>query len=132
MCIRDSFGPSRRRAHWRWVSVGALVAWITWIVASSGFSWYVTHFDSYQKTYGALGAVAVLLMWFYVSAYAVLLGAELNAELEHQTGQDSTVGPELPLGKRGAVMADQIGEIPSLRRKSARHPTIAAPSGPDL
>ena len=111
LAVLYRYGPSRTRAQWRWVSLGALVAWITWIVASGGFSWYVTHFDSYQKTYGALGAVAILLMWFYVSAYAVLIGGELNAELEHQTTIDSTVGPDRPLGERGAVMADQVGPV---------------------
>ena len=132
LAVLYRYGPSRRRAHWRWVSVGALVAWITWLVVSSGFSWYVTHFDSYQKTYGALGAVAVLLMWFYVSAYAVLIGAELNAELEHQTEQDSTIGPDMPLGERGAVMADEIGAVPSLRAKFRRRPAIVAPGSADL
>ena len=111
LAVLYRYGPSRTRAQWRWVSLGALVAWITWVVASGGFSWYVTHFDSYQKTYGALGAVAILLMWFYVSAYAVLIGGELNAELEHQTTIDSTVGPDRPLGERGAVMADQVGPV---------------------
>jgi len=137
LAILYRYGPSRRRAQWRWVSVGALVAWFTWITASAGFSWYVTHFDSYQKTYGALGAVAILLMWFYVSAYAVLIGAELNAELEHQTEIDSTIGPEQPRGKRGAVMADEVGEVPSIRRSAAgkspgRGPTIATSGGSDL
>ena len=111
LAVLYRYGPSRTRAQWRWVSLGALVAWITWVIASGGFSWYVTHFDSYQKTYGALGAVAILLMWFYVSAYAVLIGGELNAELEHQTTIDSTVGPDRPLGERGAVMADQVGPV---------------------
>jgi len=117
LAILYRFGPSRRRAQWRWVTLGALIAWITWISASAGLSWYVSNFDSYQRTYGALGAVAILLMWFYVSAYAVLIGGEINAELEHQTTLDSTVGDELPMGKRGAVMADQLGPIPEWRRR---------------
>ncbi len=119
LAVLYRFGPSRRRAQWRWVSLGALVAWVTWILASGGLSWYVSNFDSYQRTYGALGAVAILLMWFYVSAYAVLIGGELNAELEHQTCLDSTVGEERPIGQRGAVMADQICPIPSWRKSSA-------------
>ena len=116
LAIVYRFGPSRTPARWRWVSVGAVAAWLLWVVASAGFSWYVGQFDTYQRTYGALGAVAVLLMWFFVSSYAVLLGAELNAELEHQTSQDSTVGPDKPLGERGATMADQIGAVPGWRR----------------
>lgn len=118
LAVLYRFGPSRSRAQWRWVTIGALVAWVTWVAASAGLSWYVSNFDSYQKTYGALGAVAILLMWFYVSAYAVLIGGELNAELEHQTTQDSTVGSERPMGERGAVMADQLGPVPSWRRSN--------------
>lgn len=118
LAVLYRYGPSRTRAHWRWVTIGALVAWITWVAASGALSWYVSNFDSYQRTYGALGAVAILLMWFFVSAYAMLIGGELNAELEHQTQQDSTVGPERPMGQRGAVMADELGEIPSWRRRN--------------
>lgn len=117
LAVLYRYGPSRTRADWRWVTIGALVAWITWIAASGALSWYVSNFDSYQRTYGALGAVAILLMWFFVSAYAMLIGGELNAELEHQTQHDSTVGPERPMGERGAVMADQLGEVPSWRKK---------------
>lgn len=123
LAVLYRFGPARARPQWRWVTVGALVAWIVWVAASAGFSWYVANFDSYQRTYGALGAVAILLMWFFVSAYAVLIGGELNAELEHQTSEDSTVGGERPLGERGAVVADQVGPIPTWRRGSAVVPT---------
>ena len=112
LAVLYRFGPSRTRANWRWVTIGALVAWAAWIAASGALSWYVSNFDSYQRTYGALGAVAILLMWFFISAYAMLIGGELNAELEHQTQHDSTVGPERPMGERGAVMADQLGAIP--------------------
>ena len=119
LAVLYRFGPSRARPEWRWVIIGALVAWVTWVVASGALSWYVSNFDSYQRTYGALGAVAILLMWFYVSAYAMLLGGELNAELEHQTQHDSTVGPDRPMGERGAVMADQLGAVPSWRGKHA-------------
>lgn len=124
LAVLYRYGPSRTRAHWRWVIIGALVAWVTWIAASGGLSWYVSNFDSYQRTYGALGAVAILLMWFFVSAYAMLLGGELNAELEHQTQQDSTVGPEQPMGERGAVMADQLGAIPRWRKRKLAVPPV--------
>ena len=116
LAVLYRFGPSRARPKWRWVTVGAFVAWIIWVAASAGFSWYVSNFDSYQRTYGALGAVAILLMWFFVSAYAVLIGGELNAELEHQTSEDSTVGGNRPLGERGAVVADKVGHVPRWRR----------------
>ncbi|WP_420243575.1 YihY/virulence factor BrkB family protein [Roseiterribacter gracilis] len=104
------FAPSRARARWRWVSWGAVIATFAWMIVSIGFSIYVSNFASYDKTYGSLGAVVVLLMWFYLSTLIVLLGAELNAELEHQTAVDSTTGLPLPMGMRGAVMADTLGK----------------------
>jgi len=102
------FGPSREHARWRWVSWGAVVATAAWILVSSGFSLYVTSFSSYDKTYGSLGAVVVLMMWLYLTAYVILLGAELDAEMEHQTGRDSTTGRPRPLGRRGARKADTV------------------------
>jgi membrane protein len=77
------------------------------LLASIGFSLYVRYFGSYDKTFGSLGAVVILLMWFYISTYVVCIGAELNGELERQTRKDSTVGPDKPIGKRGAVVADK-------------------------
>ncbi|MBK8210029.1 MAG: YihY/virulence factor BrkB family protein [Rhodospirillales bacterium] len=100
------FAPSRREAKMQWVSVGAIAATLLWLLASVGFSLYVRHFGSYDKTFGALGAVVILLMWFYISTFVVCVGAELNAELERQTRKDSTVGPEKPIGERGAFAAD--------------------------
>jgi membrane protein len=79
------------------------------MAGSALFSVYVSHFGSYDKSYGSLGAVVVLLMWLYLSAFVVLLGAQLNAEVEHQTARDTTTGRPVPLGKRGAAMADTIG-----------------------
>ncbi len=73
-----------------------------WIVASLLFSWYVANFGSYNSTYGSLGAVVILLLWFYISAYVFLMGAEM----ERQTVRDTTVGPERPMGRRGAYAAD--------------------------
>jgi membrane protein len=106
------YGPSRREPKTRWVSWGAAVAALLWIGASILFSIYVANFGSYNETYGALGAVVILLMWLWISAFIVLLGAELNAEMEHQTERDTTVGREKPLGKRGAYVADHVGEVP--------------------
>jgi len=76
------YGPSRKRAPWRWTLPGSLIATLLWVISSVAFSWYVSHFASYGATYGPLGAVAAIMMWFFVSAYVVLLGAELNAGLE--------------------------------------------------
>jgi len=107
------YGPSRDHPKWRWVSPGAAAAMILWLAASALFGLYVGTIGSYDKTYGSLGGVIVLLMWFYISTYIVLLGAELNAEMEHQTARDTTVGPRRPMGARQAQMADTIGESPS-------------------
>lgn len=104
------FAPCRSGARWRWVSWGAAVATVLWIVGSALFSVYVGQFASYNKTYGSLGAVVVLLMWLYLSAFAVLLGAELNAEMEHQTERDTTTGQEEPMGQRGAAVADTVAD----------------------
>jgi membrane protein len=109
LAVLYRFGPSRRRAKWRWVSVGSLLATTAWLAISLLFSWYLSRFADYNATYGSLGAVVGLMMWLWLSTTVVLVGAELNSEIEHQTAQDSTVGPAKPLGARGAVMADTVG-----------------------
>jgi membrane protein len=106
------FGPSRERPKWRWASWGAVVATVGWLLTSFLFSFYLSSFGNYNKTYGSLGAVAVLLMWLYLSSFVVLVGGELNAETEHQTAQDTTTGPPEPMGERGAQMADSVGRSP--------------------
>ena len=107
------YGPSRRQAKWRWVTVGSAFAALTWIVVSVAFSWYLSKFADYNATYGSLGAVIGLMMWMWISTAVVLIGAELNSEVEHQTARDSTTGPEKPIGARGAVMADTVGAAQS-------------------
>lgn len=109
LAVLYRFGPCRARPRWRWVSWGAVAATILWVLVSAGFSVYVRSVADYNATYGSLGAVVVLLFWFWLTAYAVLLGAELNAEIEHQTARDTTTGPERPLGARRAFVADTIG-----------------------
>ena len=104
------FGPSRRDAKWRWVTWGSVVAAVLWIAASMLFSWYVVNFDSYNRTYGSLGAGVGFMTWIWLSVVVILLGAELNAEMEHQTARDTTSGKPKPLGARGATMADHVGE----------------------
>ena len=103
------YGPSRNDAKWRWVTPGALLAAFLWVLGSAAFSLYVSKFASYDKTYGPLGAVIVFLMWLYISALTVLIGAELNSESERQTKRDTTEGPEKPMGGRGANAADTVG-----------------------
>jgi membrane protein len=102
-------GPSREHAKWRWVSVGSAFAAIAWIGVSVAFSWYLSKFADYNATYGSLGAVIGLMMWMWISTAVVLIGAELDSEIEHQTARDSTTGAPKPLGSRGAVMADTVG-----------------------
>ena len=102
------FGPSRAVARWAWVTPGAVVATVLWLVSSVVFSFYVGHLSSYDAMYGSIGAVVGVMMWFYVTVYVVLLGAELNAELELQTARDSTGGVPRPIGRRGAYVADHV------------------------
>lgn len=104
------FGPSRSAAKWRWITPGAVLACALWIVSSLGFAWYVENFAAYNETFGALGGVIVLLTWLWLSAYIVLLGAEIDSEMEAQTKRDSTVGAPRPMGERGAVKADTLGQ----------------------
>lgn len=104
------FGPSRRPAKWHWITPGSVAATILWLAASALFSLYVGRFATYNATYGPLATVAGVMMWFWVTVYAVLLGAELNAELELQTARDTTGGPPKPMGRRGAFVADHVAE----------------------
>ncbi len=106
------YGPDRDQPRWRWVSWGSAGATVAWIGASLLFSLYVSRFGNYNETYGALGAVVILLMWLFITAYVVLFGAEFNAEMEHQTRKDTTRGEEQPMGKRGAHAADTLGPKP--------------------
>ena len=109
LAILYRYGPSRREARWTWLSVGSAAAAVGWLVTSALFSWYIANFGTYDATYGSLGAAIGMMMWMWISMIVVLLGAQLNAEIEHQTSKDSTVGPDKPLGRRGAVKADTIG-----------------------
>ena len=112
MVLMYRFGPNRDAAQWKWLGTGAVLATALWIGGSALFSSYIAHFGTYNKMYGSLGAVVILLMWFYLTAYAILLGAELNSEMEHQTREDTTQGEPRPMGSRGARVADTLGEIP--------------------
>ena len=103
------YAPDRRAAKWRWVTWGSAIAATLWLGGSLLFSLYVRNFGSYGETYGALGGVVVMLLWFYLSAFAVVLGAEINSELEHQTARDTTKGRERQRGRRGAYVADTLG-----------------------
>ncbi|HUO12633.1 MAG TPA: YihY/virulence factor BrkB family protein, partial [Caulobacteraceae bacterium] len=104
------FGPSRRHARWRWVAFGGVVAALAWLGGALVFSWYVNNIANFGMTYGSIGAVIAYMLWVWVSVTVVLVGAELNAEVEHQTAIDTTVGGRKPIGQRGAVMADTVGK----------------------
>lgn len=113
------YGPCRQRAKWRWLTLGSVVGTVLWLLGSMLFGLYASY-AGYSATYGSMGAVVALLMWFFVSAYAVLLGAFVDAEAERQTARDSTTGEAQPLGRRGAVVADssealQPGDPPPKR-----------------
>lgn len=103
------YGPSRTHAQWRWVSWGSAIAGIIWLVVSLMLTWYVSNFGNYNATYGSLGAVIGFMIWIWVSTMIVLLGGEINAEMEDQTARDTTEASEKPLGARGARMADEVG-----------------------
>ena len=104
------YAPDRDKPQWRWVSPGAIAATSLWIIGSIAFTIYIANFNSYDKTYGSLGGVIILLTWLYLSALVVLLGAVINAQSEMQTREDSTDGPPVPMGERGARAADTLGE----------------------
>jgi membrane protein len=105
------FGPSREDARWHWLTPGSIFTAIVWLLLAIGFSFYVTRLTDYSATYGSIAAIVMLLTWMYLSAYAFLFGAELNAELEHQTKKDSTTGQPEPLGERGAWVADHVASV---------------------
>lgn len=104
------YGPDRDKPRWQWTSIGSFAAVLLWIVGSIAFSIYVRNFSSYNETYGSLGAIIILLMWFWLSAFIVLMGAELNSEMEHQTKHDTTVGGDERMGERNAHVADTVGK----------------------
>jgi membrane protein len=108
LAIIYRLGPDRDSPKMKWVSVGAVIATLIWLAASIGFSVYTSTFGNYAKTYGVFAGIVVLLFWLWISSYAILLGAEINAEAEQQTIADTTKGEEKPLGERGAIKADSV------------------------
>jgi len=119
------YGPNRDHARWMWLTPGSFVSGILWVVVGLGFGAYVSHFGSYDATYGSLGAVVVLLTWLYLSSYVLLLGAELNSELERQSAEDTTALQ--PIGERGATMADTIATGDQIQPALADAPPMVGP-----
>lgn len=102
------YGPNRKAARIRWLSLGAVIAVVFWVILSVAFSYYVANFSNYNQVYGSIGAVIALLIWLWISSFLVLFGAALNAQIEMYTKRDSTIGPPKPVGKRGAFAADTV------------------------
>jgi membrane protein len=103
------YGPSRETARWRWITWGSAAAALAWLAVSGLFSWYASNFGKFNETYGSLGAVIGFMTWLWISAIVILLGAEIDAEAEHQTARDTTTGSPRPIGVRGARVADTVG-----------------------
>jgi membrane protein len=114
--------PDRDAPRLRWVSLGAVVVTVLWAIVSVGFALYVNNFGSYDKTYGAIAGVIVLMLWLYLTCYLVLFGAEINSEAEHQTAHDTTTGEPQPMGTRDAKVADTLPESPE-PTKADKDPT---------
>jgi len=108
-------GPSREDARWKWITPGSMFAAVTWLLLTWAFGIYVGRFTDYSATYGSLGEVVALLTWMYLSAYAFIVGAELNSEIEHQTAVDSTTGAPRRMGERGAWAADNVATDDQIR-----------------
>lgn len=120
------WGPGRRNAKWRWITPGTVLSVVALGITSILFSWSVSNFSDDNATYGSLGAVIGLMSWLWISVTLVVIGAELNSEIEHQTARDSTTGPDKPLGARGAKMADTVGRAWPLDREKVE----AEPANP--
>jgi membrane protein len=127
LAILYRFAPDRDAPKMKWTSVGALVATVIWLIASIGFSIYTSTLGNYSKTYGAIAGIVVLLFWLWLTGYAILLGAEINAESEQQTVKDTTRGKEQPIGSRDAVKADSLPPDPPDMADAERKPGNSSP-----
>jgi membrane protein len=113
LAVLYRLAPDRDQPKWSWVSWGSVIATVLWVLATIGFAIYANLFSNYNKTYGALAGVIILMFWLFLSAFVVLVGAELNTEMELQTARDTTKGPEEPMGERGGHAADHVAESPA-------------------
>jgi membrane protein len=113
LAVLYRYAPNRDEPKWTWASWGSGIATLLWILASVGFSIYANSFGNYNKTYGALAGVIILMFWLFLTAFVVLVGAELNTEMELQTVKDTTKGPQEPMGERGGHAADHVAESPA-------------------
>jgi membrane protein len=118
LAVLYRIAPDRDAPKLRWVSLGSIVVTLVWAVVSLLFSFYVNNFGSYDKTYGTVAGVIVLMLWLYLTCYLILLGAEINSESEHQTAVDTTEGEPQPMGQRDATMADSLPDPPEPTKES--------------
>jgi membrane protein len=118
LAILYRVAPDRDAPRFRWVSLGSVIVTVMWAIVSLAFTFYVNNFGSYNKTYGAIAGVIVLMLWLYLTCYLVLLGAEINSEAEHQTALDTTEGEPQPMGSRDATMADSLPDPPEPTKDS--------------
>jgi len=125
------FAPSRHHAQWKWLTPGSIFTAVSWVLFTLAFGFYVTKVTNYNATYGSLGAIIALLTWMYLTAYVFVFGAELNRELEHQTDEDTTVGPEEPMGERGAWAADHVAGEEGVRNRPEEEVESIARVWPD-
>jgi membrane protein len=109
LAIIYRYGPSREAPQWRWITWGSAIAALLWLAVSGLFSVYAANFGKFNETYGSLGAIVGFMTWLWISAIVILLGGEIDAEMEHQTTRDTTTGPPKPIGSRGAQVADTVG-----------------------
>jgi membrane protein len=114
------FAPCRAQAKWTWITPGSIFTSVLWLLLTLAFGFYVSEVANYAATYGSLAAVAGLLTWMYLSAYAFVIGAELNREVEHQTAKDSTTGRPRPMGQRGAWAADHVAGDDKPKKRSGK------------
>jgi membrane protein len=112
LAVLYRYAPDRKEARWRWITGGSTVATLLWLASTAGLFAYVERLGSYQSTYGSLAGVAISMLWLWTTVFLVIVGAAVNAETERQTTRDSTVGPDQPLGERGAVVADSAPPFP--------------------
>ena len=119
MAMLYRFGPSRAHPRWTWITPGAVFAGIMIVIVSIAFTFYVSNFGSYNETYGSLGAIIGFLTWLWLTMIVLIMGGEINSEMEHQTARDTTTGRPRPMGHREAVMADRIGKTFEEKRAEA-------------
>jgi len=115
LAVLYRFAPDRKDARWRWISGGAVLATLLWLAASIALFAYVQTLGDYETTYGSLAGVAISMFWLWITVFLVIVGAAVNAEAERETVRDSTVGPEQPVGERGAAVADSVPPYPDDR-----------------